>query len=746
MELSKQQKIDYSGLRAAGFTQDEALASVTGTKKESTEGRDGILFGEKSLTSAIGGGIREATLGTFEEIQSDIETYGALPTIAKSPLAFFAGAGRGVGEVAGGVFETIDDITGERISRAIQPSVQRFAESEGVQTAFQKAQALDKATYGVAGDLFDILDLVGATAAVKAAPVKQIKSSILTAAKKTKDVADIGVDVTKAKFRDIFKKPEVFKQDTMKEALASPKTGLTSENIGSVRKQITGEQALLPVADKEALLKVDPDMGKDYLDVLRKSEESYDNPSIFERAITDTQDVFKQYDTATKGVGSEVGAIKIVLESKTPSVANVKKIREEFVDGLAKKGVVLSDEGKFIKEGASPFSSADRKVLDDVLEDLVNVESTSDMKQLLLTIEALDNKIVFSKSADVTGSVQGIAKNVRAKLKKERDTHLTTKEQGVFDEFSKAITFVNEFKKGNIQNKIGVLLNRAGSKRDYGLKNVAKEIKRVTGVDIEEFAHLSRILAEATSGTGRNRSVLRQHFGDAAGSILRASPLGAAETVVTGVAKGFLDVNKIAEIEKAISTTVKGLTTKLKPKAKKPTPVKTKSTDQTSSPNDTPNSTPSKATLVEQAKGYKTADEFIKAKQKDVVYHGSSEPLEKFDDSGAFFTDDMMNAEGYAGGENVFEGFLDLKKPLIIDAKGRHYADLKTPYGKSTQEIVGKVDSKKYDGVIFKNINDSFADDVDAVGTDTIFYPFNANKAFINESQLKDIWDKANKK
>ena len=147
--------------------------------------------------------------------------------------------------------------------------------------------------------------------------------------------------------------------------------------------------------------------------------------------------------------------------------------------------------------------------------------------------------------------------------------------------------------------------------------------------------------------------------------------------------------------------------------------------------------------LLSQAKG-KTLDEFKKS--QTVVYHGSVQPLEKFDDRGAWFTDDMMNADGYAGGQNVFEGYLDMKKPLVIDAKGRHHFDLKTPYGTDTQEVVSKVEELgNYDGVIFKNINDNFADDIDLAGQDTIFYPFNANKQFINESQLEDIWKKANK-
>ena len=152
------------------------------------------------------------------------------------------------------------------------------------------------------------------------------------------------------------------------------------------------------------------------------------------------------------------------------------------------------------------------------------------------------------------------------------------------------------------------------------------------------------------------------------------------------------------------------------------------------------------SSLEKEAVKFKTADEFVEAKQKDIVYHGSSEPLERFDDTGAFFTDDFNNADGYGSGENIYEGFLDLKNPLVIDAKGRHHSDLVTKYGESTQEVVSNVENlNKYDGVIFRNINDSFADDVEGFGTDNIFYPFNANKSFINESQLTEIWNKANK-
>lgn len=105
-----------------------------------------------------------------------------------------------------------------------------------------------------------------------------------------------------------------------------------------------------------------------------------------------------------------------------------------------------------------------------------------------------------------------------------------------------------------------------------------------------------------------------------------------------------------------------------------------------------------------------------------VVYHGSQTDITEFHDGGTYFTDDFMNADGYAGGENVYEAYLSIKKPLVIDAKGKKWDEIETPYGTSTQEVVGKLDTKKYDGVIFNNIKDSWIDDVDYLDPSTIYW------------------------
>jgi hypothetical protein len=150
--------------------------------------------------------------------------------------------------------------------------------------------------------------------------------------------------------------------------------------------------------------------------------------------------------------------------------------------------------------------------------------------------------------------------------------------------------------------------------------------------------------------------------------------------------------------------------------------------------------------LYQEARKYKSAEEFVNSQTP--TYHGSRTPLKKFSNKkgGAFFTDEYTDATGFAGTPDyVYEGYLNFKKPLVIDAKGAKWDKLNTKWGKSTQEIVGNAQKEGYDGVTFKNIVDNIGDTADWGGTSTIHYAMKPESAFINESQLTDIWNKANK-
>ena len=151
--------------------------------------------------------------------------------------------------------------------------------------------------------------------------------------------------------------------------------------------------------------------------------------------------------------------------------------------------------------------------------------------------------------------------------------------------------------------------------------------------------------------------------------------------------------------------------------------------------------------LAQEARKYKSAEEFVR--KQPVVYHGSRIPLKKFSNKkgGAFFTDSMEDASGFAGTpDNVYEGYLSLKKPLVIDAKGAKWNELNTKWGKSTQEVVANAHKEGYDGITFKNIVDNAGDTADWGGQSTIHYVYKPEDSFINESQLTDIWNKVNKK
>ena len=118
-----------------------------------------------------------------------------------------------------------------------------------------------------------------------------------------------------------------------------------------------------------------------------------------------------------------------------------------------------------------------------------------------------------------------------------------------------------------------------------------------------------------------------------------------------------------------------------------------------------------------------------------VVYHGTDTNFSEFFE-GSFFTDDYFNADGYAGGEIVYEVFLSIKNPLVIDGKGKKWDNLAAPY-LSTQNVVGGLDTKKHDGVVFNNIKDSWMDDVDYQDPGTVYSIQVSNQAKLADGTNK---------
>ncbi len=110
------------------------------------------------------------------------------------------------------------------------------------------------------------------------------------------------------------------------------------------------------------------------------------------------------------------------------------------------------------------------------------------------------------------------------------------------------------------------------------------------------------------------------------------------------------------------------------------------------------------------------------------LYHGTQDYDFNEFMGGTFLTDDYMNADGYAFGERIIEAYANVKNPLVIECNGAKWDNLDTPYGSSTREIAGGLDESKYDGIIFKNINDNWIDDEEAGYPGDVYYVPNSNQ------------------
>ncbi len=149
--------------------------------------------------------------------------------------------------------------------------------------------------------------------------------------------------------------------------------------------------------------------------------------------------------------------------------------------------------------------------------------------------------------------------------------------------------------------------------------------------------------------------------------------------------------------------------------------------------------------LAEEAKKYKSAEEFVKA--QPTLYHGTNVDFEKFDLSksgevqpadwgeGAYFTDNPKQAQSFAkvaGGNKVMERFApDVKFADGAKLVKDHDFQLALDNGMDTGAAKDYLQSKGYDGVKFKNPQGF-----------TEYVVYNADK-IITKSQLTDLYNKA---
>lgn len=369
-ELNEQQIKQYNSYRAEGMTPERALSLATKDSDNQynpaiEKGVDNILFGKKSLTSAIGSGIKNAAYSGFKTVYDDTKQYGAGFALAKAPLSIAAGLGRGVGDVVGGVLETADDLTGEVASDFLMPVVESAVNSDVGQYLLQKGVELDQKGRGIPSDIFDALNLLGITAVAKSGAATSIKQSVLSA---TDDIVKTGVKGTvQNTFKaggslfDMFKRPKV----------TSPSVTKIEVNLGNIEKILADKLDNTLVAKslddiRDALKTQNPSGFSD--DLLNKIDELLKDKSITpeEKAtlktyLDDIENVLKSEDgpSAVEGVINNIlGTTDRIADG---SVGIITRLSDEVVD----RGLKTVDKIKSVPNAISERAKGaiDRRIV-----------------------------------------------------------------------------------------------------------------------------------------------------------------------------------------------------------------------------------------------------------------------------------------------------------------------------------------------------------------------------------------------
>lgn len=344
--------------RAEGMPPERALALTTKDTDNQYNpaieaGVDNILFGKKSLASAVGSGIKNAVYSGFKTVYDDTQKYGAGFALLKSPLSLAAGAGRGVADVVGGVLETADDLIGESVSQTASntfgPVVDDVMNSDIAQTMLRGAGRIDEAGRGVPSDILDSLNLLGLGGVVKSSVPTTIKNTILNS---TDDVLKTAA-TTKTSLSDFFKKPATVTPEA--EKITSSVTNIQNTINQSFKNTVTGFDDTAIVGSLDDILseiKTQGVAGEDFgARILTKLDEviqeksngtktiadlSVDEKTAIDTSIKDIEDLLNQAD-APSVVESYLTAGKNRIDAAAASGVNiVEKLSDNFIEGSIK--------------------------------------------------------------------------------------------------------------------------------------------------------------------------------------------------------------------------------------------------------------------------------------------------------------------------------------------------------------------------------------------------------------------------
>lgn len=372
-ELTDIQRKQYNTYRAEGMSPERALSLATKDSDNQYNpaleaGVDNILFGKKSLTSALGKGVKDAAIGGFKRVYEDTTKFGAPFALVKSPLSIAAGLGEGVGDIVGGVLETADDLTGETVSEFAQPFVEKAVNSDVGQYLLKKGIELDQKGRGIPSDILDAANLVGLGALVKSGSATELRAAIT---KVTKEAIETGKFPPPPGGSSGGSLAEFFGM-TAKKAI-TPGASEIRTSLGNIEK-ILAE-------------KLDNTLVVDALKDIKTALQSGERATFVDDAVAKLDDLTKQGD-APLSVDE-----KATLEGYLKSIEDVLNdpVKSEGIEGFIQTG--LNQIDKISGSGVSLIESLSDDVIDASLRTIDNIKKVPEAISTRAK-EAIDRRII----------------------------------------------------------------------------------------------------------------------------------------------------------------------------------------------------------------------------------------------------------------------------------------------------------------------------------------------------------------
>lgn len=507
----------------------EEIASNVGVSKP-VETPGGVVGALKSGWSGLKESLNKRVDNTGKAMNAD-------QNVASKTLQV-AGQGLGtIGDVIGNAIgATASALTPDeaemKIKKAVGTGVQKVMETDTAKKAVGKYTEFKEENPESAGNLEAIVNIADAllNATGVGAGAKGVKiagqGALKAGAKGVEELATAGAKATSFsnKVSEITSRvgaqaKEKFADTKIGEKISDMVAPLDNNTRKTIDPLASVPEEKIPGISKEVIGKAKEATSGKLEYYLNKARRATQNPSL----PTPLEFAGKKAEESLDAIGKKIaknGALKRAETEafKDKVISGVGEIRTKLMDSLGEiAGVELDDAGEFIAKAGRTLAisdKADLQLVKNINSKLASLGDSPSFKQVDDAVDYLQD-LLYKKKANlaqpINNKIEGMVKKITGELngklrqtgsKLYRESNQTISRMlDVRDNLNKAL--------GRDASKGGSLMKRVFSPTDGGTKELFKEIKKITGIDLNEEATLAKFAMEQL-GDARQANLLEQ--------------------------------------------------------------------------------------------------------------------------------------------------------------------------------------------------------------------------------------------